>query len=855
MTEKIKVDIKNKNSTLQCSPNILKLIREKFSIKNPNYQSRKFADRIYAITPSGAFQTGIWYEIEGFIRSLKIPVEVEISDEFKKHFTPSTGITEISKIPGFTYYDYQEDTLKEFLTTGRGISILATGAGKCFGKGTEILLFDGSIKKVEDIVVGDLLIGPDSLPREVTSLARGIDDMYRVSNVGETQGRVEPYIVNSKHILSFKIVNMGDLRWKIGNGYNSRPRRITINNSVYFSGDIVNISVDEYLKLSKYTKHVMKAWKPSQITWNSEKENDEYIENNLPAYFIGAWLGDGSSDGPSITTMDDEIRNYIYDISNKFGLKVRISSKPNNKSSIYHITSGRNGGIFRNPIRNRMNALHILRNKHIPTQYLYSSRKNRLELLAGLIDTDGNLNKNKKGDIKGYELTFKNKELADNTVYLCRSLGLNATARPTVKSSQTGTEGLYYRMNISGNISEIPCKIPYKQCPDYIPFYNPCLQGIKVEKLEVGEYFGFEVSGPDRLFLLKDFTVTHNSVIQAGLCKTFLEHHPEYKILISVPNTYLLNQLYDSFIDEFGITSVTKWGDKNVPDLSKNIIIANNQILVSDIKATLSVVQNFDVVIVDEVHRIGDKKTQIGKVIHNIPTPRKFGLTGTLPDDNMTMWNVIGKIGPIIYEKNSYDIRKKGAITDIEVNVIVCNHQTKPVFSRITNEPTEKYNQELDYIMNLSSRNEVVRKIVHSLSGNILVMVDRIEYGNTLLDILKKDGKKVFFIQGDTPIEERNRITTLMENETGIVCIAMSTIFSTGVSVKNLHYAVFTYIGKSTVKIVQSIGRTVRKHETKNKAIIFDIADNLPYSFKHLKERLGIYKDQRIEYKTTTIKI
>jgi superfamily II DNA or RNA helicase len=475
VTEKIKVDVKNKNSTLQCSPTILKLIREKFSIKNPNYQSRKFADRIYAITPSGAFQTGIWYEIEGFIRSLKIPVEVEISDEFKKQFTPSTGITEISKIPGFTYYDYQEDTLKEFLTTGRGISILATGAGKA--------------------------------------------------------------------------------------------------------------------------------------------------------------------------------------------------------------------------------------------------------LIAG------------------------------------------------------------------------------------------------------------------------------------GLCKTFLDHHPDYKILISVPNTYLLNQLYDSFIDEFGITSVTKWGDKNVPDLSKNIIIANNQILVSDIKATLSVVQNFDVVIVDEVHRIGDKKTQIGKVIHNIPTPRKFGLTGTLPDDIMTMWNVIGKIGPIIYEKNSYDIRKKGAITDIEVNVIVCNHQTKPAFSRITNEPTEKYNQELDYIMNLSSRNEVVRKIVHSLSGNILVMVDRIDYGNTLLNILQKEGKKVFFIQGDTPTEERNRITSLMENETGIICIAMSTIFSTGVSVKNLHYAVFTYIGKSTVKIVQSIGRTVRKHETKNKAIIFDIADNLPYSFKHLKERLGIYKDQRIEYKTTTIKI
>jgi len=475
VVENIKVDIKGKNGIISCSPNILKLIREKFSIKNPSYQSRKYVDRIYAITPSGVFQIGIWHEIEGFIRSLGIVFKIALTDEFKQQFTPSTKITKISTIEGFDYYDYQEDTLKEFIEVGRGISLLATGSGKA--------------------------------------------------------------------------------------------------------------------------------------------------------------------------------------------------------------------------------------------------------LIAG------------------------------------------------------------------------------------------------------------------------------------GLCKSFLDHNPKCKILISVPNTYLLNQLYNSFIDEFKIYDVTMWGDKNIPDLTKNIIIANNQILTSDIKYTLSVVQNFDVVIVDEVHRVGDKKSQIGKVIHNIHTPNKFGLTGTLPDNIMVMWNVIGKIGPILYEKNSYDIRKKGAITDIEVNVVVCSHNIKPTFVAQTNEPTEMYNFELDYIMNLPSRNEVVRKIVHSLQGNILVLVDRLDYGRILYDILQKEDRKVFFIQGDTPTEERNMITSLMEKESGIIVIAMSTIFSTGVSVKNLHYAVFTYIGKSTVKIVQSIGRTVRKHETKNKSIIFDIADNLNYSYKHLRERIKIYKKQKIDFKISNIKI
>lgn len=346
------------------------------------------------------------------------------------------------------------------------------------------------------------------------------------------------------------------------------------------------------------------------------------------------------------------------------------------------------------------------------------------------------------------------------------------------------------------------------------------------------------------------------SNIIGGLCKSFLDNHPNYKILISVPNTYLLNQLYESFVDEFNMGHlVTRWGDDNKPDLTKNIIIANNQILTSNISSTLAIVQNFNVVVVDEVHRIGDKKTQIGKVIKNINTPHKFGLSGTLPDDIMTSWNVLGKIGPILYEKNSYDIRKKGKITEIEINIVVCKHSNKPVFQTITNAPTDIYNQELDYIMNLPSRNQVIKKIVGSLEGNILVMVDRIDFGTLLLAELEKLDKKVFFIQGDTSTAERSRITEMMEVESGIVCIAMSAIFSTGVSIKNLHYAVFTYIGKSTVKIVQSIGRTVRKHESKEKAVVFDIADDLSYSYKHLKERMKIYKKQKIDYKISVIKI
>lgn len=474
MSENINVTYDKKSGYLKCSPNIFKLIREKFSIKNPSYQSRKFVPRLYSITPAGAFQVGMWNEIEHYIRSLNIPVKINISKEFKEQFTPSTGITEISKIERFNYYDYQEDTLNEFVKNGRGIGLLATGAGKA--------------------------------------------------------------------------------------------------------------------------------------------------------------------------------------------------------------------------------------------------------LIAG------------------------------------------------------------------------------------------------------------------------------------GLCKTFLDHYPNFKILIIVPNVSLLNQLYYSFIDEFGIDCVTRWGDGKLPDLTQNILIANSQILTSDVKATLAVVGKYDVLIFDEVHTINEKKNKISKVVHNIPTPFKFGLTGTLPDSIMAGWNVIGKIGPIVYEKSSYELRKQGSITDVKIKMVLCQHERMPVFQTGPN-PTDKYNAEYDYVINYSPRNNVVKKICDKLVGNILIVVDRLDYITTLRDLLSGGDKKVFVITGETPTDERTEIQNIIDREDGIICIAMSKCFSTGISVKNLHYAIFAYMGKGGVKTVQTIGRTLRKHSSKEMAVIFDMADNLEYSLNHARERIKIYKDQKIEYTITKIKI
>lgn len=134
-------------------------------------------------------------------------------------------------------------------------------------------------------------------------------------------------------------------------------------------------------------------------------------------------------------------------------------------------------------------------------------------------------------------------------------------------------------------------------------------------------------------------------------------------------------------------------------------------------------------------------------------------------------------------------------------------------------------------------------------------MVDRIAHGEILLNYLNNiEGKEVHFICGDVEIQERERVRSLMEERDNIICVAISKIFSTGVNIRNLHYIFFASIGKAKTKIIQSIGRSLRLHESKKQAVIFDIGDDMRYGNKHLQERINLYTSETIPYTIKHIK-
>jgi len=388
-------------------------------------------------------------------------------------------------------YPFWKKALIEMFDDNSKIIIVMTGsiaAGKCHQKGTKLLMFDGSIKNVEDLVVGDLLMGPDSKSRTILSLANGRDTMYKV-----TPKKGDTFVVNKDHVLSLKRTNMGmQHKDRKSGGYMDRK-----------AGKLVNISVVDYLNTSKSFKNLHKLWRIGV----------EFATQEVPLdpYFLGLWLGDGNSNGPHITTIDSEIKDYIYKIAKLFNLDIRVQPQRKSECKIYCITRGRNGKRV-NGVHNILKDLNLINNKHVPDIYKINSRETRLQILAGLIDTDGSYTHN------CLEFSNTNLQLCNDVLYIARSLGLAAYLKLRVTTCQTKKVNHSYRILISGETSIIPCKLKRKQCYARKMDKSVLMLGFKVEKLPEDDYYGFTLDN-DGLYLMNDFTVTHNtSISMYALC-------------------------------------------------------------------------------------------------------------------------------------------------------------------------------------------------------------------------------------------------------------------------------------------------------------------------------------------------
>lgn len=345
----------------------------------------------------------------------------------------------------------------------------------CHAKGQLILMADGNTKKVEDIVVGDKVMGWQG-PQTVTELKRGRQQMAKIIPV-----KGNSWTVNIDHILTVVLTNGCSPSHKITGGYKY--------------GSIVDIKVKDWFNLPRPTKHAMKLFTTKVDTW-------PYKKLPFSPYFIGALLGDGglsSKSMVSFTSNDDEVWNAIVDECKLFGWK-----------------RGDTNCLVTQRITNCPNLFKWLRSKrllpiscdkrYVPIEYKTGDINQRLEILAGLIDTDGYYH-----DGNGYEITLKSKQLSDDVAFIARSVGLAAYTKPCKKQCcNNGVWGNYYRTHISGNVNIIPCRINRKIASLRTQKKNPLRTGFNIELLPEDDYYGFSLDGDGR-FLLDNFVVTHNT--------------------------------------------------------------------------------------------------------------------------------------------------------------------------------------------------------------------------------------------------------------------------------------------------------------------------------------------------------
>ena len=412
-----------------------------------------------------------------------------------------------------------------------------TGSG-CHAIDTPIMLADGSIKKVQDIQVGEQLMGDDSTPRNVMQLFRGNADMYEIIPV-----KGDKFTVNGEHILSLKATNLQSMFFRkdrncwavtwcefdneiyvINRAKNFKEESeaqkcydaLKTNKQVIQKGDIIDISVKEYLK------NVKRIGERNFYLFREAIEFPEQ-ETKIDPWFMGYWLGNGHSNHSSITTMFDEVAEKVYEL---YGEEhdVHISDcKGENKANTWSICK-KDTEVC---LFNKLKSYNVIDNKHIPDEYLHNSKELRMQLLAGILDSDGHYQEIPNQ----YELTFKSERLIDDTIYLARSLGFAC-----YKHSKTGTwtsngvkkSGKYFRIQIVGNgIENIPVVVPFKKAHERIKNKDVSVVSFKINRVEDNDFYGFELDGNHR-YVMGDFVVTHNSNGKSKIIDLFEQSFGDY---------------------------------------------------------------------------------------------------------------------------------------------------------------------------------------------------------------------------------------------------------------------------------------------------------------------------------------
>ena len=334
------------------------------------------------------------------------------------------------------------------------------------------------------------------------------------------------------------------------------------------------------------------------------------------------------------------------------------------------------------------------------------------------------------------------------------------------------------------------------------------------------------------------------------------------KVLLIVPTTSLVKQMVGDFakysendpnFDVNECHEIMAGLDKG--HKTKRIYVSTWQ---SIYKMQKGYFQQFGMVIGDEAH--GFKAKSLTSILTKCTEAGyRYGLTGTLDGTQTHKLVLEGLFGPHKNITTSKELIDRGDLANISIDVLLLKHKDE----HCKEVSKMKYQDEVDWIVSSSKRNNFIKNLAIDLKGNTLVLFQYVEkHGEPLfrlIDAATDDKRKVFYVSGKTPADTREEIRAITEQESNAILVCSYGTFSTGINIVNLHNIIFASPSKSQIRVLQSIGRGLRKSTLDT--TVYDIADDLHwkanknYTLNHSAERVKIYSKERFKFKIHEVKL
>jgi len=335
------------------------------------------------------------------------------------------------------------------------------------------------------------------------------------------------------------------------------------------------------------------------------------------------------------------------------------------------------------------------------------------------------------------------------------------------------------------------------------------------------------------------------------------------KCLIVVPSTSLVEQLYSDFDD---YSSHVKWGVEDhcqkiysgfTKDIHSAVTISTWQSIYKQPKQWFD---QFDVIFGDEAHQF--KAKSLSTVMEKMDkTVYRIGTTGTIDNKQVHKLVLEGVFGPVYRVTTTKELMDSNDVAQLSIKCIVMKYPLEVRKERVKN----LYPDEKDFLVTHPKRNKFIKNLALATKGNTLVLFQYVEkHGIPLYEMIAAgaaEGRKVYIVHGGVDTDEREAIRHIVEKENDAIIVASYGTFSTGINIRNLHNIIFASPSKSMIRILQSIGRGLRKSDTKDEAKLFDISDDLAHkawrnhTLNHFVERIKIYTSEKFNYKIVEVDI